>query len=145
MTDCRSTFRRSARTAVSKAAEEAELSLEYDVAALQSYWRSRPVEVAQRALQVVAVLGPYLTKLLIWEYWIRRKIRDHPGLQKKYGAKLRQVLTELGPCFVKLGQALSIRPDILPSSFLDELQKLCDAVPSFPTADAISVIEKELG
>ena len=59
--------------------------------------------------------------------------------------KLREVLTELGPCFVKLGQALSIRPDVLPSTFLDELQKLCDSMPSFPTPDAIAVIEKELG
>ena len=63
----------------------------------------------------------------------------------RYAVKLREVLTELGPCFVKLGQALSIRPDVLPSTFLDELQKLCDSMPSFPTPDAIAVIEKELG
>jgi len=41
--------------------------------------------------------------------------------------------------------ALSIRPDVLPATFLDELQKLCDSMPSYPTADAISVIEQELG
>ena len=54
-------------------------------------------------------------------------------------------MTKLGPCFIKFGQALSIRPDVLPSSFLNELQKLCDAVPSFPTKDAIEVIDSELG
>ena len=43
----------------------------------------------------------------------------------------------LGPCFIKFGQAMSIRPDLLPAAFLVELQKLCDSVPSFPTQEAI--------
>ena len=124
---------------------EEELPLVYEVEALNNYWRARPLEVVRRAVQVVTVLGPYLTKLVVWEYMIRRKIRDHPGLQRKYAVRLREALTTLGPCFVKLGQALSIRPDVLPSTFLDELQKLCDSMPSFPTADAIAVIEQELG
>ncbi len=54
-------------------------------------------------------------------------------------------MTELGPCFVKLGQALSIRPDILPNAVLLELQKLCDAVPSFPNEVAMEVMRQELG
>ena len=90
-------------------------------------------------------MGPYFTKLLFWEYLIRRKIRDHEGLQKKYAINLRERLTDLGPCFIKFGQALSIRPDLLPPPFLFELQKLCDSVPSFPTQDAIAVIEADLG
>lgn len=126
-------------------ADEEGLPLVYDVEAVRSYWKSRPVEVMQRTAQVASLLGPYLAKLFIWEYFLRRKIREHRGLQKKYAVQLREILTELGPCFVKLGQALSIRPDVLPSSFLDELQKLCDSMPSFPTSDAIAVIEKELG
>ena len=43
----------------------------------------RPGEVLGRAVHVVKVLGPYLAKLGVWEYLIRRKIRDHPGLQRK--------------------------------------------------------------
>lgn len=125
--------------------EEQSLPLVYDVDALNEFWSQRPGEVLGRAVHVVKVLGPYLAKLGVWEYLIRRKIRDHPGLQRKYAVKLREALTELGPCFVKLGQALSIRPDVLPATFLDELQKLCDSMPSYPTADAISVIEQELG
>lgn len=58
--------------------------------------------------------------------------------------RLREILTELGPCFIKLGQALSIRPDLLPSPVLFELQKLCDAVPSFPTVQALEVMSREL-
>ena len=71
--------------------------------------------------------------------YFRRKIRDHEGLQRKYAVELRELLTRLGPSFIKFGQAVSIRPDLLPSSFLFELQKLCDAVPSYPTKDAIEV------
>jgi len=122
-----------------------ELPLVYDVAKIQAYWSKRPKEVIQRTAEILSILLPYVYKLLIWEYLIRKKIRDHPGLQKKYAIKLREILTELGPCFIKFGQAISIRPDILPSSFLFELQKLCDSVPSFPTQEAISVINEELG
>lgn len=122
-----------------------ELPLVYDVAKIESYWGKRTFEVVRRTGEIISVLGPYFYKLLIWEYLIRKKIRDHEGLQKKYAIKLRQLLTDLGPCFIKFGQAISIRPDLLPSAFLFELQKLCDSVPSFPTSDAISVIEAELG
>ena len=118
---------------------------EYDISAIQAYWQKRPREVLLRMTEVAIVFGPYITKLLLWEYLIRRKIRNSEGLQQRYAVELRDKLTKLGPCFVKFGQALSIRPDVLPSSFLIELQKLCDAVPSFPTKDAIAVIDSELG
>ena len=121
------------------------LPTEYDIPAIQRYWQKRPAEVVLRMTEVVLAFSPYIFKLFIWEYMIRRKIRKHEGLQHKYAVKLREILTSLGPCFIKFGQALSIRPDILPSMFLLELQKLCDAVPSFPTHDAIRVIEEELG
>jgi len=48
------------------------------------------------------------------------------------GARLRMALEELGPVFVKLGQALSTRPDLLPPDIWEELVKLQDQVPSFP-------------
>ncbi len=122
-----------------------QLPLVYDVDKIEAFWKARPSEVAKRTGEILAKVIPYFYKLVIWEYLIRRKIRDHPGLQKKYAIQLRELLTELGPCFIKFGQAMSIRPDLLPSSFLFELQKLCDSVPSFPTKEAIDVIEAELG
>ena len=124
---------------------EDTLPLVYDVERIEKYWNKRTLEVLKRTGEIIHVLGPYLVKLVIWECLIRRKILDHEGLQKKYAIKLRECLTELGPCFIKFGQAMSIRPDLLPSSFVYELQKLCDSVPCFPTPDAISVIESELG
>ena len=112
---------------------------------MEHFFHERPMEVVQRTGEILSKVLPYLARLVIWEHFIRRKIRDHEGLQRKYAVELREMLTSLGPCFIKLGQAISIRPDLLPSTFLFELQKLCDAVPSFPTKEALAVIESELG
>ena len=122
-----------------------DLPMDYNIQAMQHYFNSRPIEIMQRTFGILGEIVPYFSRLFIWEHLIRRKIKTHEGLQKKYAVELREMLTRLGPCFIKLGQAVSIRPDILPSAFLFELQKLCDAVPSFPTKDAIEVIESELG
>jgi len=122
-----------------------DLPMDYNINAMQHFFNNRPMEVMQRTFQILYETVPYFSRLLIWEHLIRRKIKTHEGLQKKYAVELREMLTRLGPCFIKLGQAVSIRPDLLPSSFLFELQKLCDAVPSFPTKDAVEVIESELG
>ena len=60
-------------------------------------------------------------------------------------AELRLILTELGPTFIKFGQMLSIRPDVIPPAAVYELQKLCDAVPGYPTPAALRLMEHELG
>jgi ubiquinone biosynthesis protein len=61
------------------------------------------------------------------------------------GERLRLALEELGPLFVKFGQALSTRPDLLPSDLAGELAKLQDRVPPFPGATARAAIERSLG
>jgi predicted unusual protein kinase regulating ubiquinone biosynthesis (AarF/ABC1/UbiB family) len=55
------------------------------------------------------------------------------------------MLTRLGPTFIKVGQALSTRPDLVRKDFLEELIKLQDQLPSFDNAIAFSIIEAELG
>lgn len=57
----------------------------------------------------------------------------------KRAIQLRDIVTSLGPAYIKLGQALSIRPDILSPAAMNELQKLCDKVPSFDNAVAMQV------
>ncbi len=59
--------------------------------------------------------------------------------------RIRLALVELGPTFVKAGQIMSNRPDLLPQKLIVELEKLQDLVASFPTAEARSLIEEELG
>jgi len=61
------------------------------------------------------------------------------------GRRLREMLDELGPTFVKFGQLLSTRPDIVPPDIVVELQKLQDDVRPIPFADVRRVIEEDLG
>jgi ubiquinone biosynthesis protein len=57
------------------------------------------------------------------------------------GERIRLALEELGPIFVKFGQAISTRRDLLPPDIANELAKLQDAVPPFPTEQAIAILE----
>ncbi|MDI3311381.1 MAG: AarF/UbiB family protein, partial [Thermoanaerobacterium sp.] len=68
------------------------------------------------------------------------------GLSKlSRGQRLRLALEELGPTFIKIGQIISTRPDILPQDIIDELEKLQDNAPAFSFSDVKSVIESEFG
>ena len=60
-------------------------------------------------------------------------------------ARLRGVLVSLGPFFIKLGQALSIRPDILSPKAMVQLQQLCDKVPPFDSGLAMATVREDLG
>ncbi len=59
--------------------------------------------------------------------------------------ELRKLLGSLGPSFVKIGQALASRPDLLPQPYLESLAMLQDRLQSFPSPIAMAVIEEELG
>ncbi|MGB0380195.1 MAG: ubiquinone biosynthesis regulatory protein kinase UbiB [Luminiphilus sp.] len=61
------------------------------------------------------------------------------------GQRLREALESLGPVFIKFGQLLSTRRDLLPDDIADELAKLQDQVPAFPPEAAVATIERELG
>ncbi len=61
------------------------------------------------------------------------------------GQRLREALERLGPIFVKFGQMLSTRRDLLPADVADELAKLQDRVPPFPSDESIKLVEKALG
>jgi len=61
------------------------------------------------------------------------------------GESIRLALEELGPIFVKFGQALSTRRDLLPDDIVDELIKLQDQVPPFPGKEAVKILEKTYG
>jgi len=64
---------------------------------------------------------------------------------KPLGQRIRQALEDLGPIFVKFGQALSTRPDILPREIATELAKLQDRVPPFPGSESMRIVEEAYG
>jgi len=80
---------------------------------------------------------------------VRRDRREKKGLQEflapNFGVRLRRTLDDLGPTFVKFGQILSTRSDILPEGVLSELQKLQDTVRPMPGGAAQAIVERELG
>jgi ubiquinone biosynthesis protein len=80
--------------------------------------------------------------------WVRALVRVAAfgrRLDAPRGVRLRQGLERLGPIFVKFGQVLSTRRDLIPPDVADELAKLQDAVPPFPAATARAIVERALG
>jgi ubiquinone biosynthesis protein len=80
-----------------------------------------------------------------WLIRLTRVLTIGRNLSAPRGQRLRQALEHLGPVFVKLGQVLSTRRDLLPSDIADELAKLQDQVPPFPSDVAVASIERALG
>eukprot|EP00198_Chlamydomonas_reinhardtii_P009358 XP_001698695.1 ABC1/COQ8 ser/thr kinase [Chlamydomonas reinhardtii] len=117
-----------------------QLPLTYDVDAISRYWDRRPVSVVTRIAQLLGISGKFLTGLAVDA--AAGKLREN---EVKRAIQLRDIVTSLGPAYIKLGQALSIRPDLLSPAAMNELQKLCDKVPSFDSKLAMQVINEELG
>ncbi len=67
------------------------------------------------------------------------------NVQKNLSKYIFSVITDLGPCFIKLGQALSTRPDLVRQDWLNELTNLQDNLPPFEHKTALKIIEEELG
>ena len=112
----------------------------YDAPTIARHYRRRPWRVLVRFVQVLLMLGSFLLALQR-DRWFKQEARN----QEKRATQLRQLLTRLGPTFIKVGQALSTRPDLIRPDFLQELIKLQDQLPPFPTAIAWATIERELG
>jgi predicted unusual protein kinase regulating ubiquinone biosynthesis (AarF/ABC1/UbiB family) len=112
----------------------------YDANAIARYYRWRFLSVFWRSLQILTqVVG----------FTIGLKLDDVLGASERRKAmramQLRKMLTRLGPTFIKIGQALSTRPDLIRKDFLDELTLLQDQLPAVSNAIAHRIIEVELG
>ncbi len=106
----------------------------------------------QRYRQVIAVLtkygfGEFFGQIRAWERaHIERGILHHEQKINNLttAERIRMALEELGPTFVKMGQMLSTRPDILPQNYILELEKLQNQVSPVPALEARQIIESEL-
>jgi len=67
------------------------------------------------------------------------------GRLEQQAVWMRESLIDLGPTFIKIGQALGTRADLLPLEYVKELATLQDQVPAFPTSEAFAIVEAELG
>jgi ubiquinone biosynthesis protein len=112
-----------------------------------------PLKVVPRLLRVASVLLAYrLDELIDATHLFRplkllRPLVARPRVDVRKlprGERLRLALTELGPIFVKAGQVLSTRRDLVPSDIADELSLLQDQVAPFPGSEARAIVEREL-
>ncbi|MBE9043277.1 AarF/ABC1/UbiB kinase family protein [Pleurocapsales cyanobacterium LEGE 10410] len=103
-------------------------------------YRNRPFLVIGR---LISILFPFTSFALgvWWDNFTGNSVIK----QKQRARQLIKILTQLGPAYIKIGQALSTRPDVVPPTYLEELTTLQDKIPSFPNEVAFRFIEEELG
>ncbi|XP_042406103.1 uncharacterized aarF domain-containing protein kinase At1g71810, chloroplastic-like [Zingiber officinale] len=122
------------------ASSEAEFLRSYDFPSIVAIYRRRPFLVLRRFIQITAAFGRWFA-----ERYIDSVSDRSDEMFETRAAELRAILQELGPAFVKIAQAVSSRPDVIPPAYLDELSLLQDRIASFSTEIAFSMIEEELG
>ena len=99
---------------------------------------------SQRSIARATEIGRVATRHGFGYLVERRRATDgEPDADR--GRRLREMLDELGPTFVKFGQLLSTRPDVVPPDIIAELRKLQDDVTPFPMEDVERVVRRSLG
>ncbi|MFM7363190.1 MAG: ABC1 kinase family protein [Cuspidothrix sp.] len=112
----------------------------YDPVEIQAQYSGRFLQVFRRILTVLQPIIAFAFGLWWdkqWQIVVKNELRR--------AVQLRELLTKLGPAYIKIGQALSTRPDLVPPTYLEELTKLQDQLPAFPNEIAYQFIEEELG
>ena len=121
---------------------EASGLLTYDPAAITRIYAGHPQRLLRRLWQTLVPIGLFL--LGVGTDKVLGLLSD----QKRARARAKEfanLLVDLGPAFIKAGQALSTRPDIVPPVLLEELAQLQDQLPGFDSALAMACIEEDLG
>jgi predicted unusual protein kinase regulating ubiquinone biosynthesis (AarF/ABC1/UbiB family) len=112
---------------------------QYNPEAIARYFRYRPWLSWGRLLIIIWSFVGFIFSLK-WDEW-QEQVTENQGQR---AIELRNLLTRLGPTFIKVGQALSTRPDLIRKDFLAELVKLQDQLPPFDNGLAYQIIETEL-
>jgi len=112
----------------------------YDPDAIANYYSRRPFQVLFRFFGILFPFVAFYVGL-----WFDKRAGKDVKNSRRRAIELRETLTDLGPAYIKIGQALSTRPDLVPPVYLDELTRLQDQLPPFPNDIAYHFIEVELG
>jgi len=104
-------------------------------------WQRTQYSSLTRQIDVFSAAGKFFF-FLWWDNLFQNK---SSFLRRRRAEWLVKTMLNLGPTFIKIGQSLSTRADILPKEYVEELGKLQDQVPPFETTEAIAIIESELG
>lgn len=119
--------------------DDYQSSSKYDPEAITAYYQKRFWEVLTRFLNTVLPLLSFAFGLW-WD-----KFTNNSGKKEQQRAvQLRKTITKLGPAYIKVGQALSTRPDLLTAIYMEELARLQDQLPPFPNELAFQFIKEEL-
>ena len=121
---------------------EAAGLLEYDPAAISRIYAGAPQRLIRRLWQTLVPIGLYLFG--VGFDWLTRRLKD-PEYARARAKEAADLAASLGPAFIKAGQALSTRPDIIPPLLLEELAGLQDQLPGFDSGPAMACIEEDLG
>ena len=119
------------------------LPLIYDREAIQAYWQGQDGALQSRWFEFLGVTVPFITRIAGLLLSGGTEALESNAADLARDARVN--MEKLGPTYIKLGQMMSVRPDVLPQAALTELQALQDGVKGFPTETAIAVIEKEYG
>jgi len=121
---------------------EASGLMAYDPAAITRIYAGHPQRLIRRLWQTLVPIG--LLLLGIGSDWVLGLLRT-PERARRRARECAELLVDLGPAFIKAGQALSTRPDIVPPLLLEELAQLQDQLPGFSSDLAMACIEEDLG
>ena len=121
---------------------EAAGLLSYDPAAITRIYAGHPQRLLRRLWQTLVPIGLLLLGLAT--DWVLGLLKS-PERARNRAKECAELLVELGPAFIKAGQALSTRPDIIPPVLLEELAQLQDQLPGFDSDLAMACIGEDLG
>lgn len=121
---------------------EASGLMAYDPAAITRIYAGHPQRLIRRLWQTLVPIS--LLLLGIGSDWVLGLLRT-PERARRRARECAELLVDLGPAFIKAGQALSTRPDIVPPVLLEELAQLQDQLPGFSSDLAMACIEEDLG
>jgi predicted unusual protein kinase regulating ubiquinone biosynthesis (AarF/ABC1/UbiB family) len=113
----------------------------YDPIQAKAYYSKHPFLVMQRFLQVLRLSNQVVFDFLVDKYIFK----DEEQQRSRRAEEVLVLITNLGPTAIKVGQALSVRPDLIPEEYANALATLQDQVPPFEGAKAKQLLREQLG